>query len=76
MFQQREPTFDPFGEPIDLPGVCTDAKGYGETRCAALVFWGLALMFLAGRVYLSDLATPQTVAANVGMVSVQVAALR
>lgn len=68
----HNPVFDPFGEPMDLPGVCTDPKGYGETRRVALIFWALALIFLGGRIYLS--APPVDEAAS--PVAVQVADLR
>lgn len=70
---QRNPGFDPFGEPMDLPAVCTDPKGYGETRRVAIVFWVLALIFLGGRVYLSDPLVEQSAAAPAAVPAVQVA---
>ncbi len=56
----RQPAFDPFGEPMASARACDRAsehRGYGETRRAALVFWALALVFLAGRIYL-DVGAP------------------
>lgn len=69
---QSNPAFDPFGEPMDRAAVCTDPKGYGETRRVAVVFWVLALIFLGGRVYFSDAPVEQ----NAAVPSAQVAALR
>lgn len=54
---QGEPSFDPFGEPMDVPKSCAGGRGYGETRRAAIVFWVLALLLVGSRVYFSDPAT-------------------
>ncbi|NEU10812.1 hypothetical protein G3T14_01525 [Methylobacterium sp. BTF04] len=69
----RNPAYDPFGEPMDVASVCANAKGYGESRKALLVFWALALIFLGGRIYLAAPQVDQTVARSV---PAQVADLR
>lgn len=77
---QRTIAYDPFGEPMDVARVCTGGKGnaapgsYGETRYAALVFWMLALLFVGGRIYLSDPAPTQV--ADAAATTVQVTSLR
>lgn len=77
----RQPAFDPFGEPMGFSRARVDAaadrKGFGETRRAVVVFWALALLLLAGRVYLTDqLAGPTVAAISTPTASEQVAALR
>jgi len=77
----RQPMFDPFGEPMGFSrartDVVADRKGFGETRRAVVVFWALALLLLAGRVYLGDqLAAPTIAAIPTSMVAAQVATLR
>lgn len=77
----RQPTFDPFGEPMGFSrartDVAADRKGFGETRRAVVVFWALALLLLAGRVYLADqLAGPAIAAVPTSTVAAQVALLR
>ncbi|MFK5599867.1 hypothetical protein ACFZ8E_23150 [Methylobacterium sp. HMF5984] len=75
---QRTTAYDPFGEPMEMPRACVDAKAVGaagsyrETRRAALVFWALALLFVGGRIYLADQASSQVADAA----PVQVTALR
>ena len=77
---QRTTAYDPFGEPMDVARVCTEAKGsaapgsYRETRRAAFVFWALALLFVGGRIYLSDQAPTQV--ADAASTTVQVTSLR
>jgi hypothetical protein len=58
-------TFDPFGEPVP-EGV---ARAYRSTagdhtarRIGGVIFWSLALLILAGRIYAADLPVVQTVA--------------
>ncbi|GJD43039.1 hypothetical protein AFCDBAGC_0881 [Methylobacterium cerastii] len=57
---QLTTAYDPFGEPMEMSRACADAKisgkfgSYGETRRAAIVFWALALLFVGGRIYLSE----------------------
>ena len=77
----RQPAFDPFGEPMGFSRPRTDAaadrKGFRETRRAVAVFWALALLLLAGRVYLTDqMAGPTDAAIPTPMAAEQVAALR
>lgn len=75
-FERHVPAYDPFGEPMDCARASADAKGFGEgggyreTRRAALVFWALALLFLLGRVYLSDQPAPHGAVAEAGQVTV------
>ena len=53
--------FDPFGEPIDSVRYCSGESRRHEGRLAAVVvFWTLALVLLAGRVYLGDQTSGQT----------------
>ena len=72
--------YDPFGEPMEMSRACADAKGagklgsYGETRRAAIVFWALALLFVGGRIYLSD--QPVTQLADAAPAAAQVTSLR
>ena len=77
----RQPAFDPFGEPMGFSRARTDAaadrKGFRETRRAVVVFWALALLLLAGRVYLADQpAGPAVAAIPTPPAAEQVAALR
>ena len=76
----RQPAFDPFGEPMGSrtrTDAAADLKGFRETRRAVAVFWALALLLLAGRVYLTDQTAGHKVAAvPTPMVAEQVAALR
>ena len=77
----RQPAFDPFGEPMGFARAGTDAaadrKGFRETRRAMAVFWALALLLLAGRVYLGGpLAGPAVATLPTPMTAEQVAALR
>ena len=64
-------TFDPFGEPV-AEGVaracpsrdCTsDAGDRAARRIGGGVFWGLALLILAGRIYAYDMPVVSQVAA-------------
>ena len=74
----RTTAYDPFGEPMEVSRACADARvagtpgSYRETRRAALVFWALALLFVGGRIYLSD--QPPTQVADAA--PVQVTSLR
>ena len=76
----RQPAFDPFGEPMGSRArvdAAADRKGFGETRRAVAVFWALALLLLAGRVYLTDqLAGPTAAAMSTPMAAAQLAVLR
>lgn len=74
--ERRVPAYDPFGEPMDCARAATGAKGVGEsggyreTRRAALVFWVLALLFLGGRIYLSDQPAAHGPVAEAGQATV------
>ena len=77
----RQPAFDPFGEPMGFSRPRTDAaadlQGFRETRRAVAVFWALALLLLAGRIYLThQLSGPATAAIPTPIAAEQVAALR
>lgn len=51
-------TFDPFGEPVaeGVVGVCASEAGdRAARRIGGAVFWSLALLILAGRVYAYDM---------------------
>ena len=50
-------TFDPFGEPVAEPvaRACTEAGDRSARRIGGAVFWSLALLILAGRVYAYDM---------------------
>ncbi|AWN37425.1 hypothetical protein DK427_18255 [Methylobacterium radiodurans] len=68
--------FDPFGEPLETsqtaaPATLRDGAGH---RAVAAVFWGLALLLVGCRVYLSDYPVAQTVAAVGEAVRTQLAA--
>ena len=77
---QRTTAYDPFGEPMEMSRACADAKSagklgsYGETRRAAIVFWALALLFVGGRIYLSD--QPVTQLADAAPATAQATSLR
>ncbi|WP_457107737.1 hypothetical protein [Methylobacterium sp. P5_C11] len=69
-------TFDPFGEPVPegVISVCTrDAGDRTARRIGGAVFWSLALLILAGRVYAYDMPG---VAAQVAAYSTQMVAMR
>ncbi|WP_375464089.1 hypothetical protein [uncultured Methylobacterium sp.] len=73
--------FDPFGEPLaagqTCPGLPVERAGYAETRRAAVAFWVLALLFVAGRVYLADRpAQPILAEAAAAVVAAPVTTLR
>jgi hypothetical protein len=57
--------FDPFGEPLETaqaaPAPAAPRDGAGH-RAVAAAFWGLALLLVGCRVYLSDYPVAQTVA--------------
>jgi hypothetical protein len=75
----RQPAFDPFGEPMAPARSCDRAaerRGYGETRRAAILFWALALAFLAGRIYFDVGSPPGTFAAGAAPITdIRIAAL-
>ena len=53
--------FDPFGEPIESVGPCAgESRRRGTRLGAVVVFWTLALVMLAGRIYLGDQVSGQT----------------
>lgn len=68
-------SFDPFGEPV-TPGVSPAGESAqadnAARRIGAAVFWTLALLIVAGRIYVSDLPSTQEIAAY----AAQVVALR
>lgn len=57
--------FDPFGEPV-TEGVARACPSHAGDRTArkigGAVFWSLALLILAGRIYAADIPVVQTVA--------------
>ncbi|TXM95053.1 hypothetical protein [Methylobacterium sp. WL116] len=58
-------TFDPFGEPVadGVARVCTSNTGDRVARqIGGAVFWGLALLILAGRIYVYDVPLVSQVA--------------
>lgn len=61
--------FDPFGEPVDSRCVEASAPVKHQTRNVAVaVFWGLALLFLVGRIHFGaepNAPTGDTVTATV-----------
>lgn len=62
------PAFDPFGEPVAAAVAAPCASTAGDRaarRVGGAVFWSLALLILAGRVYAYDLPTVSHVAAQV-----------
>ncbi|SDO66236.1 hypothetical protein SAMN05216360_13410 [Methylobacterium phyllostachyos] len=73
--EARPTAFDPFGEPVTdgVARVCPEATGDRTARrVAGAVFWTLAVVILAGRVYAYDMPAVQNVAAH----AVQMLALR
>jgi hypothetical protein len=67
--------FDPFGEPVAavVAQACTTATGDRTARrIGGAVFWSLALLILAGRIYASDIPVTETVMSTF----TQIAALR
>jgi hypothetical protein len=73
---RSEPTaFDPFGEPVavGVAQACTTTAGDRTARrIGGAVFWSLALLILAGRIYASDIPVTETVMSTF----TQIAALR
>jgi hypothetical protein len=70
--------FDPFGEPVaeGVARACASNAGdRSARRIGGAVFWGLALLILAGRIYASDLPVAQTVMAQANHIA-QAVALR
>jgi hypothetical protein len=71
-----EPTaFDPFGEPVTsvVAHACPTAQGDRTARrVGGAVFWSLALLILAGRIYASDIPVVETVSSTI----MQIASLR
>jgi len=58
--------FDPFGEPVaqGVAEACPTASGDRTARrVGGAVFWTLALVILAGRIYVYDMPAVQSVAA-------------
>ena len=58
-------TFDPFGEPVSagLGGACTrEAGDRTARRIGGAVFWSLAVLILAGRIYAYDMPAVSQVA--------------
>ena len=58
-------TFDPFGEPVTegVANACTSNAGdRAARRIGGAVFWSLALLILAGRVYAYDMPVVSQVA--------------
>jgi len=67
--------YDPFGEPVGegVAQACTSAAGDRTARrIGGAVFWSLALLILAGRIYASDIPVTETVMSTF----TQIAALR
>ena len=63
------PTYDPFGEPVEASEIVADDR---RVRIAAVaVFWTLAALLTAGRVYTGD----QPFASTLASVQTQIAAL-
>lgn len=63
---QAEASFDPFGEPVTegVARACTSTAGDRTARrIGGAVFWSLALVILAGRIYAADIPVTQTVVA-------------
>jgi hypothetical protein len=60
--------FDPFGEPVTegVAHACPTAQGDRMARrVGGTVFWSLALLILAGRIYASDLPVVETVSSTI-----------
>lgn len=63
MSTRPEITFDPYGEPVEPGRSGAAAPVEHRARNAAVaVFWALALLLIAGRVYLSGPLAGQAVA--------------
>ncbi len=63
---QSEPVFDPFGEPITEEVERAGGTAAGDRmarRIGSAMFWSIALLILAGRIFAADLPVTQTVAA-------------
>ncbi|MGY2048729.1 hypothetical protein [Methylobacterium sp. JK268] len=59
MTQRSDTAFDPYGETLSSVPSCAGAAGDRRARRAAIgLFWALALLLVAGRVYVS--AEPHT----------------
>lgn len=64
---RQYPNFDPFGEPVvdsATPMAESERSECMAVKIGWLVFWSLAFLILAGRIYTSDLQPPPTVAAQ------------
>jgi len=73
--EARPTAFDPFGEPVTdgVARACPEVTGDRTARrVGGAVFWTLALVILAGRVYAYDMPAVQDAAAH----AVQILALR
>ena len=73
--RSESPAFDPFGEPVadGVAQVCTTTAGDRTARrIGGAVFWSLALLIIAGRIYASDIPVTETVMSTF----TQIAALR
>jgi hypothetical protein len=69
--------YDPFGEPVEAAGGCATTPGDRRARNAAVaLFWSLALLLTAGRVYLGDQPVAQVVAGVRAQVAALVTAVR
>lgn len=54
-FEPRVPRFDPYGEPVCDDRSPVIVQGDRRARNAAIVvFWTVALLLVAGRIYVSD----------------------
>ncbi|GJE58037.1 hypothetical protein [Methylobacterium trifolii] len=61
--ETRAVAFDPFGEPVEFARSYATEQGDRRARNAAIaVFWTLALLLTAGRVYFWDQPVEQVVA--------------
>lgn len=72
--QMHLAAFDPFGEPAEAVRTCAAETSSRGTRLAAVVFWTLAMVLLAGRVYLGDQAPGRDVVAAAPTVTLAQAA--
>ena len=71
--------FEPFGEPVarEVAQVCTTAAGDRMARrIGGAVFWTLALLIMAGRIYAFGLPEVQAVAAKAVQATAAIVALR
>ena len=70
-------SFDPYGEPVFDDRSPVVAQGDRRARNAAIaVFWTLALMLTAGRVYFSDQSIGQTITMAQAQIASFVSAIR